>query len=110
MFKMAIQKVCEKLKDAGEDIEGLDIGNQTDLVALFVCYARKVVSIEMSSAMVEFALNLTRENRSTVEVIEVREVLFIGYFSIYLRLQIYLISHYRLFLTYLKSIIRKLYH
>ena len=27
MFKMAIQKVCEKLKDAGEDIEGLDIGN-----------------------------------------------------------------------------------
>jgi len=70
----------------------------------------KIVSIEMSSAMVEFALNLTRENRSTVEVIGVREVLFIGYFSIYLRLQIYLISHYRLFLTYLKSIIRKLYH
>ncbi len=27
MFKMAIQKVCEKLKDAREDIEGLDIGN-----------------------------------------------------------------------------------
>ena len=70
----------------------------------------KIFSIEMSSAMVEFALNLTRENRSTVEVIEVREVLFIGYCSIYLRLQIYLISHYRLFLTYLKSIIRKLYH
>ena len=35
----------------------------------------KVVSIEMSSAMVEFALNLTRENRSTVEVIEVRSII-----------------------------------
>ena len=35
----------------------------------------KIVSIEMSSAMVEFALNLTRENRSTVEVIEVRSII-----------------------------------
>ena len=35
----------------------------------------KIFSIEMSSAMVEFALNLTRENRSTVEVIEVRSII-----------------------------------
>ena len=35
----------------------------------------KIASIEMSSAMLEFALNLTRENRSTVEVIEVRSII-----------------------------------
>ena len=27
MFKMAIHQVCEKLKDAGEDIQALDVGN-----------------------------------------------------------------------------------
>ena len=27
MFEMATQEACEKLKDAGEDIEGLDIEN-----------------------------------------------------------------------------------
>ena len=80
MYELAIQKACEKLKDAGEDVLALDIGSGTGLLALLVArYApsnvSKIVSIEMSSAMVEFALNLTRENRSTVEVIEVRSII-----------------------------------